>query len=155
MNQSAPVAIRREDYRPPAYRVETVALEFDLRPEATVVTSRLQMRAAEPGRPLVLDGEDLELLSIALDGRPLGAGEYSVDDRHLTVPNPPASFVLEIGTRINPKANTHLSGLYISNNVFCTRSEEHTSELQSRENLVCRLLLEKKKKKENNNNQPQ
>src|SRR5436309_11408719 len=29
------------------------------------------------------------------------------------------------------------------------RSEEHTSELQSRENLVCRLLLEKKKKKKN------
>src|SRR5690606_41765589 len=28
------------------------------------------------------------------------------------------------------------------------RSEEHTSELQSRENLVCRLLLEKKKKKD-------
>src|SRR5436309_8621732 len=27
----------------------------------------------------------------------------------------------------------------------CKRSEEHTSELQSRENLVCRLLLEKKK----------
>src|SRR5690606_40756938 len=32
-----------------------------------------------------------------------------------------------------------------------TRSEEHTSELQSRENLVCRLLLEKKKKKETKN----
>src|SRR5579883_2708845 len=31
------------------------------------------------------------------------------------------------------------------------RSEEHTSELQSRENLVCRLLLEKKKKKNNSN----
>src|SRR5436309_4797908 len=30
---------------------------------------------------------------------------------------------------------------------FGSRSEEHTSELQSRENLVCRLLLEKKKKK--------
>src|SRR5690606_39468777 len=30
------------------------------------------------------------------------------------------------------------------------RSEEHTSELQSRENLVCRLLLEKKKKKKHN-----
>src|SRR5690606_40824362 len=30
---------------------------------------------------------------------------------------------------------------------YQTRSEEHTSELQSRENLVCRLLLEKKKKK--------
>src|SRR5690606_40636309 len=31
------------------------------------------------------------------------------------------------------------------NQVFTLRSEEHTSELQSRENLVCRLLLEKKK----------
>src|SRR5690606_40800988 len=30
---------------------------------------------------------------------------------------------------------------------YVVRSEEHTSELQSRENLVCRLLLEKKKKK--------
>src|SRR5688572_31112757 len=30
-----------------------------------------------------------------------------------------------------------------------TRSEEHTSELQSQSNLVCRLLLEKKKKKKN------
>src|SRR5476651_2821065 len=32
----------------------------------------------------------------------------------------------------------------------CPRSEEHTSELQSRQYLVCRLLLEKKKKKKNN-----
>src|SRR5207249_5926774 len=34
-----------------------------------------------------------------------------------------------------------------------TRSEEHTSELQSRFDLVCRLLLEKKKKKKKSNNQ--
>src|SRR5436309_7766647 len=33
-----------------------------------------------------------------------------------------------------------------ASNPICNRSEEHTSELQSRENLVCRLLLEKKKK---------
>src|SRR5690606_41581803 len=33
------------------------------------------------------------------------------------------------------------------------RSEEHTSELQSRENLVCRLLLEKKKQKKNRHQQ--
>src|SRR5690554_7118423 len=33
----------------------------------------------------------------------------------------------------------------------CVRSEEHTSELQSRPHLVCRLLLEKKKKKKNTN----
>src|SRR2546430_12086556 len=34
-----------------------------------------------------------------------------------------------------------------SRRVWSTRSEEHTSELQSQSNLVCRLLLEKKKKK--------
>src|SRR3989442_8808022 len=34
--------------------------------------------------------------------------------------------------------------------VLATRSEEHTSELQSRPHLVCRLLLEKKKKKKIN-----
>src|SRR5437870_10514741 len=33
---------------------------------------------------------------------------------------------------------------------FGDRSEEHTSELQSRGHLVCRLLLEKKKKTQNN-----
>src|SRR5690554_7429366 len=37
-----------------------------------------------------------------------------------------------------------------SNEGKTTRSEEHTSELQSRPHLVCRLLLEKKKKKKNN-----
>src|SRR2546427_5909766 len=31
--------------------------------------------------------------------------------------------------------------------IIASRSEEHTSELQSQSNLVCRLLLEKKKKK--------
>src|SRR5438034_7832097 len=34
------------------------------------------------------------------------------------------------------------------------RSEEHTSELQSHSDLVCRLLLEKKNKKKKNNNNP-
>src|SRR3989440_5952884 len=37
----------------------------------------------------------------------------------------------------------------------CERSEEHTSELQSRSDLVCRLLLEKKKKKNNHNTDKQ
>src|SRR5690606_5226130 len=43
------------------------------------------------------------------------------------------------------KAITSLSVLLAI--LYLARSEEHTSELQSRENLVCRLLLEKKKKR--------
>src|SRR5690554_7363649 len=39
-------------------------------------------------------------------------------------------------------------GYVLTNNHVVERSEEHTSELQSRPHLVCRLLLEKKKKKQ-------
>src|SRR5690606_41002179 len=43
--------------------------------------------------------------------------------------------------------NDKLAQPIITPSTKAERSEEHTSELQSRENLVCRLLLEKKKKK--------
>src|SRR5690606_41954272 len=43
----------------------------------------------------------------------------------------------------------HVHHLAVEDRALQPRSEEHTSELQSRENLVCRLLLEKKKRREN------
>src|SRR3954465_14057928 len=48
------------------------------------------------------------------------------------------------------RSEEHTSGLQSHDNLVCRiiRSEEHTSELQSHDNLVCRLLLEKKKKKQ-------
>src|SRR5438093_9755745 len=51
-----------------------------------------------------------------------------------------------------PSASEWFSGnaLLPSSVVITGRSEEHTSELQSLTNLVCRLLLEKKKKKTTN-----
>src|SRR5438874_7956986 len=47
-----------------------------------------------------------------------------------------------VDTTVQPKAIAHPTDARL-----CHRSEEHTSELQSRRDLVCRLLLEKKKKK--------
>src|SRR5690606_40770200 len=47
-------------------------------------------------------------------------------------------------TAIKIETNNNITALKLQNKL--ARSEEHTSELQSRENLVCRLLLEKKKK---------
>src|SRR2546430_7220168 len=47
-----------------------------------------------------------------------------------------------VGSYGAPPAGGH--GFLLSTGVFTTRSEEHTSELQSQSNLVCRLLLEKK-----------
>src|SRR2546421_6765129 len=51
------------------------------------------------------------------------------------------------GVQIGRAQRLNSSHDQISYAVFCLRSEEHTSELQSRSDLVCRLLLEKKKKK--------
>jgi aminopeptidase N len=125
MKESQPVATHRRDYSPPDYRIEAVALDFDLGAETTRVRSRVEVRAAGEGTPppLVLDGEALELVSIAVDGRTLGAAEYRVDDASLTITAPPRHFTLEIETAIHPGANTELSGLYVSNDVFCTQCE--------------------------------
>ncbi len=125
--QTQPKAIRRDEYRPPDYRIEQVDLEFDLEPEATRVRAKLAVRAAYDRasgvRPLILDGESLELLRLTLDGRKLAKGDYKADEKSLTIPAPPERFTLEIETLINPAANTQLTGLYVSNNVFCTQCE--------------------------------
>ena len=77
---SPPQVIRREDYRPPAYRVEEVHLHFDLGEERTRVASRLTLKRPEEAGaedPLVLFGSGLALLRLNLDGRELQPGEYT------------------------------------------------------------------------------
>src|SRR3954453_20861593 len=135
-----PQPTRLSDYRPPDFLVDTVDLEFDLDPADTIVVSTLRMRpnpdASSPstpvdvppgvptGVPLRLDGDELELLALALDGRPLVAGDYRVEpDGGLVIAELPDSFTLEIRTRIVPEHNTALSGLYISGGNFCTQCE--------------------------------
>ncbi len=114
------------DYRPPDYRVDHVDLSFTLDPERTIVKARLSIRRAphaDAGAPLVLNGETLELLRIAIDEDDLDAGAYSKDDKALTIPRPPHDFMLDIETAVCPEKNTALSGLYLSNGMFCTQCE--------------------------------
>ncbi len=122
-----PQPIYLKDYRPPDYLVGRVDLDVRLDPAVTEVTARLSVRrnpAAGDGQPpLVLDGQELELVGVRLDGETLGANRYSVDDEHLTIEAPPAAFELEITSRTRPDQNTKLDGLYISNGVFCTQCE--------------------------------
>src|SRR5260370_32562391 len=65
---------------------------------------------------------------------------YTTLFRSPTVPNREAPPLIPTNSPISPLI------LYSANAIFRLRSEEHTSELQSHLNLVCRLLLEKKKK---------
>jgi len=110
---SAP--IRLSDYRAPAWRVETVELDFDLGIDASEVLARLHLRR-DPAQdaPLRLDGEDLQLLSIVLDGRQLPATAYRYADDVLEVDGARDGSVLETRVRLRPAANTALEGLYLS-----------------------------------------
>ena len=126
MPQSAPHETRLADYRPPAFLVDTVDLAFDLDEAATRVRSRLAVRRNPSGgaqTPLLLDGEALTLVRITLDGAELGANRYRIDDGKLLIPDMPDTAVLEIETRIAPKDNTELSGLYTSNGSYFTQCE--------------------------------
>ncbi|MFC3282963.1 aminopeptidase N [Litchfieldella rifensis] len=124
---SAPQPIHLHDYQPPAYRVTHTELKFDLSPSATHVSARLHLERhperQQEAPPLVLNGEHLTLLRIAIDGQELEAGEYAVDDETLTVHAVPQRFLLDTEVEIDPAANTALEGLYLSNGMFCTQCE--------------------------------
>ena len=77
MRTDLPQPIRLTDYRPPAYLIDEVHLDFDLKPNATRVKAGLSVRRnGEGAEPLVLDGVRLKPISFAIDGRLLEASEY-------------------------------------------------------------------------------
>ena len=128
---AAPSPTRLADYRPPEFLVDTIELIFDLEPDDTSVAAQLHLRRNPEARragdgppPLRLDGDELELLSIALDGKPLAPGDYRLDpEGALFIDQPPDQLTLDITTRIHPERNTALSGLYLSGGNFCTQCE--------------------------------
>ncbi len=119
------------DYRPPDYLIDTVFLDFQLGEANTEVEARLSIRRNPDADrrpdggaiPLVLDGGDLTLLAICLNGQRLPEPRYTVDDESLIIHEVPERFTLEIITRIQPEKNTALEGLYVSNHIFCTQCE--------------------------------
>ncbi|RAK65468.1 aminopeptidase N [Phenylobacterium kunshanense] len=124
MRTETPQPIRLSDYRPPAYLVDDVHLTFDLQPNTTRVKARLTVRRnGDHSEPLAFNGERLKAVSVAIDGRVLGDGEYVIDAELLTIPAPPAAFTLETEVEIDPENNKALEGLYMSGGRFCTQCE--------------------------------
>ncbi len=125
MRNDQVVTVRRADYKPPPYLVDRVELEFDLDPELTQVVASMTVRRnpAGPGGPLALDGEDVELQSIELDGRALGADRYTLADGRITLQPPRDAFTLRIRNRIRPATNTELMGLFVSHGSLFTQCE--------------------------------
>ena len=123
-----PRPVRLDEYRPPEFLIDTVDLVFELGDSDTRVKSRLRIRRNPEGSDrksaLQLDGEELALVSLALDGEPLGANRYRLPaEGGLILADVPDAFTLDIETRISPESNTALSGLYMSGGNFCTQCE--------------------------------
>src|SRR5580700_5685936 len=118
--------VRLKDYRPPDWLIETVALDVSLHPSATTVRAKLKLKPNSAGAPapLVLDGEELKLKSLMLDGKPLPAENFVTTPDNLTIAQPPnRPFELEIETVVDPTNNTQLMGLYRAGTTYCTQCE--------------------------------
>ncbi|HEY5900536.1 MAG TPA: aminopeptidase N [Burkholderiales bacterium] len=119
MREPQPKTIYLKDYSPPAFRVETVELDIDIRDDHAMVRARLLLQRMSPG-PLVLDGDELELVSVSIDGK---TPRHEVAPERLTIYDVPDRFTLETLTKICPQKNTKLEGLYATKNGFVTQCE--------------------------------
>ncbi len=125
MRTDTAATIFRHDYVEPSFWVDTVELGIDLEPGATRVAARsvLKRNPAAKQRDLVLNGEELELVVIRMNGKTLNKRHYHLTDGQLTIVNPPDLVTLEIETVLQPEKNTSLMGLYVSNGNFFTQCE--------------------------------
>jgi aminopeptidase N len=115
------VAIRREDYRPPDWLVPEISLDFDLAADRTRVRATLEVvRNGEHDRALRLDGSELELVSVKVDGHPV---DHRIEGSQLIIDLAADSATVETEVVIHPSANTKLMGLYASGGLLCTQCE--------------------------------
>ncbi|MCY3811893.1 MAG: aminopeptidase N [Gammaproteobacteria bacterium] len=119
-----PETIHRADYRPYPFALEETALAFDIRDGETTVVAELSFARRDGAEgDLVLYGVDVELVSLAVDGRELGGNEYAVSGEALTVFGVPDRCRVQVTTKIVPEDNTAFEGLYKSNDMYCTQCE--------------------------------
>ena len=127
MKNAEPKAIYLKDYQAPAFEIESTYLNFDLYEDHTLVTSSLKMRRNPEFQDakLLLNGQDLELVSVIINGQPVAASNYEMTEESLslTASVVPNEFTLAIQTKIKPQENTALEGLYQSSGMFCTQCE--------------------------------
>ncbi len=125
MLEGQPTAIHREAYAAPAFWIDTVDLTFDLDPAKTRVLNKMRLRRNPDvaAQPLRLDGEDLNLARVLVNG---GGTSFKMDGNQLVLENLPEgheAIDLEIFTTCNPEKNTQLMGLYVSQGTFFTQCE--------------------------------
>jgi len=116
-----------KDYAETPYAIEKVELDVRIAPDTSVIRAMLTLvpRAnTAPGTPLVLDGEELTLRTVAIDGLPQALTAYEATATGLTIHQPPNKrFVLETEVAVEPEKNIRLMGFYRSSGTWCTQCE--------------------------------
>ncbi len=118
--------IRRQDYTPYPWKLLQVSLNFEIEEQLTTVSSLMQFRLVEGGQAsheLVLDGQELELVSIHLNDQELNPPAYHCDANQLVIHAAPAECTVRIQVRLRPNRNTALEGLYASGHFLLTQCE--------------------------------
>jgi aminopeptidase N len=127
MLNPVPTTVFLKDYAPPAFLVSRVELDIHIHEDDTRIGARLSMSrnpaSPDPRAPLVLNGDDLQLEAVLLDGRELTADQYSLSPNELAIAQAPESFTLETRVRIDPQHNTKLMGMYASSDGYFTQCE--------------------------------
>ncbi len=113
----------RKDYIPPHYKLPLTELDFSLDETKTIVKAKLHFNDVDTSKDLLLNGQYMELLDVKIDGEKLEQTTYTVTKDSLILHPDKTSFLLETTVEINPKSNTRLMGLYVSNGIFCTQCE--------------------------------
>lgn len=123
---STPVVHYLKDYQAPQYRIVSCHLTFHLARESTRVINQMQVISqGEDNQPLVLDGEDLQLLSVQIDGVAIDLQSLDSGDESLTLPAFSGEKTIRIENIIHPERNTALQGLYASGGLLTTQCESH------------------------------
>ena len=127
-SSSKPVVKYRKDYQPSQYVIRKTQILIQLFDDQTLVTSKLSFErnpldTETELQPLVLDGVELQLLKIDIDGQELNENEFEKSAEQLKIHNPKDRFTLNTQVRILPQENKSLEGLYTSQGKFCTQCE--------------------------------
>jgi aminopeptidase N len=122
MREPQPRTIHLKDYAPPTFRIESVELDVDIREDHALTRARMRLRRNRGG-PLELEGDELQLLSVSLNGTKLEPGQYELGAEKLVLRDVPDEFALETVSRIVPQQNTKLEGLYATRHGFVTQCE--------------------------------
>ena len=115
--------IYRKDYQPPLCNIEHCELDVQIYHDKAVITSKMTVKANGEARTLILQGEQLTLHDVTVDGQSLASSSFSHKDGQLVIDNLPDACEVAVTSTCDPYTNTALEGLYLSQGMLCTQCE--------------------------------